>query len=135
MAKGSVWDHGKDQYRVYFCGLGQGSVSQEIPPPSTLDIPGLPFNPEGLVKPVDFADWRAYFSKRSAYAPNQMRFDAGLQISTGLVYVTTSSSTSTFAYAPPVNTWTHLAIDAETTGTKLYVNGVLQETQPAITLG
>ncbi|PYS27524.1 MAG: hypothetical protein DMG11_16110, partial [Acidobacteria bacterium] len=135
LANGPVWTTGKNSNGVTFDGLDKGALSQKITLPSTLDITALPFTLEAWVKPVDFADWRAYFSKRSAYAPNQMRFDAGLQISTGLVYVTTSSSTSTFAYAPPLNAWTHLAIDAETTGTKLYVNGVLQDTQPAITLG
>ena len=135
LANGAAWTTGKNSNGVTFDGLDKGALSQKITLPSTLDITALPFTLEAWVKPVDFADWRAYFSKRSAYAPNQMRFDAGLQISTGLVYVTTSSSTSTFAYAPPLNAWTHLAIDAETTGTKLYVNGVLQDTQPAITLG
>jgi len=100
LANGAAWTTGKNSNGVTFDGLDKGALSQKITLPSTLDITALPFTLEAWVKPVDFADWRAYFSKRSAYAPNQMRFDAGLQISTGLVYVTTSSSTSTFAYAP-----------------------------------
>src|SRR5207253_145075 len=121
-----AWTTGKNGSGATFDGVDKGTSSQKITFPSTLDISALPFTLEAWIKPVDFADWRAYFSKRNAYAGNQMRFDAGLEISTGRVYVTTASSTSTFAYVPPLNTWTHLAIDAETTGTKLYVNGVLQ---------
>jgi hypothetical protein len=64
-----------------------------------------------------------------------MRFDVGLAITTGRVYVTTAQSVVTFTYAPPLNAWTHVAIVAEPSGTKLYVNGAWTQTLPAIALG
>ena len=64
-----------------------------------------------------------------------MRFDVGLWQSNGRVYVTTSQSTVISTYAPPLNAWTHLAVVADSTSTRLYVNGVLQQTLGTITLG
>jgi hypothetical protein len=64
-----------------------------------------------------------------------MRFDVGLAIASGRVYVTTISSTVTSTYTPPLNTWTHIAVVAKASGTTLYVNGNPQQTLGAVTLG
>jgi hypothetical protein len=41
----------------------------------------------------------------------------------------------TFNYAPPRNAWTHVAVVASTSDTKLYVNGALHQTLGRVTLG
>src|SRR6267143_2021274 len=130
LVNGTLWTTGKNGTGLFFDGLNDKVVL-----PATLDIAALPFTLEAWINPTDFADWRAFFSKRDAWAANLIRFDVGLAISTGNVYVTTYNSTVTFAYVPPVNTWTHLTVVATSTGTMLYVNGVLQETLSAVTLG
>jgi hexosaminidase len=40
-----------------------------------------------------------------------------------------------FSYSPPLNTWTHIAVVASSTGTNLYVNGNLTQSLGAFTLG
>jgi len=130
LVNGTLWTTGKNGTGLFFDGLDDKVVL-----PATLDIAALPFTLEAWINPTDFADWRAFFSKRDAWAANLIRFDVGLAISTGNVYVTTYNSTVTFAYVPPVNTWTHLTVVATSTGTLLYVNGALQETLSAVTLG
>ncbi|HYR43714.1 MAG TPA: LamG-like jellyroll fold domain-containing protein, partial [Terriglobia bacterium] len=98
------------------------------------DIPGFPFTLSAWVNPTDFTDYRAIFSKRDSDSTSAKRFDLGLSIGTGRVYIN-SSTPRNFIYAPPTNTWTHLAIVASSTDAKLYVNGALQETIAAFTLG
>lgn len=121
---------GKSGNAVSFDG-----VNDKISLPSSLDIPALPFTLEAWIRPTSFADWRAIFSKRASYSSSQMRFDVGLSKTTGSVYVTTQNSFLEFGYAPQINAWTHLAVVAESTATRLYVNGVLGESREPITLG
>ena len=65
-----------------------------------------------------------------------MRLDVTLARNTGRVAIVTSPyDILFFNYMPPTNKWTHLAIVASTTDTKLYVNGVLQQTMRRLTLG
>src|SRR6266850_3316077 len=130
LANGTLWTAGKNGNGLSFDGLNDKVVL-----PATLDIAALPFTLEAWVNPSSFADWGAFFSKRDAYSSSQMRFDVGLAISSGRVYVSTFNSIITFAYAPPLNTWTHLSVEADSTGTTLYVNGVLSQTLAAVTLG
>jgi len=100
----------------------------------TFDIAALPFTLTAWVHPDDFADWRAIFSKRDSAISNAMRFDVGLSMGTGQVYVYTGSLVL-FSHAPPLGTWTHVAVVASATDTRLYFNGVLQETAAAVALG
>ena len=69
------------------------------------------------------------------WGPDLVGLFVGLAISTGRVYVSTFNSIITFAYGPPLDTWTHLSVEADSTGTTLYVNGVLSQTLAAVTLG
>ena len=131
LANGAAWTAGKNGNGLSFDG-----IDDKVMLPNTLDIPAVPFTLEAWVKPTNFADYGAFFSKRDAAYSSQMRFDVGFAINTGRFYVVTDYLSITyFTYVPPLNIWTHLAINADSTATTLYVNGVLQETRPAITLG
>jgi chitodextrinase len=130
LTNGPVWTAGKYAQALSFDG-----VDDKVSLPGTLDIPALPFTIEAWVRPTNFSNWRVIFSKRSSYSASGMRIDMGLQTSSGRVYVGSFSSSVVFTYAPPVNTWTHLAVTADATGTRLYVNSVLQQTLGVITLG
>ena len=130
LTNGATWAAGKYGTAVSFDG-----TNDKVTLPSTVDLASLPFTLEAWIRPTSFADWRAIFSKRASPSASQMRFDVGLSITTGRVYVFTSNSTVTSTYAPPLNAWTHLAVVADSSGTKLYVNGALQQTLGAITLG
>src|SRR6267142_4280025 len=122
LANGTLWTTGKNGTGLSFDGL-----DDKVALPATLDIAALPFTLEAWIKPTGFADWRAFFSKRDGWASTLIRFDVGLAISTGNVYVTTYNSTVTFAYVPPLNAWTHLTVVATSSGTALYANGVLRK--------
>lgn len=124
------WGSGRYNKALTFDG-----VDDKVALPSSLDVAALPLTLEAWVKPANFSNWHVIFSKRSSYSLAGMRFDAGFSPISGRVYVTTFATTRTFFYAPPLNAWTHLALVADAAGTKLYVNGVLQETSGAITLG
>ncbi|HYR87803.1 MAG TPA: LamG-like jellyroll fold domain-containing protein, partial [Terriglobia bacterium] len=99
------------------------------------DVASLPYTITVWVNPSNFTDWRAILSKRDRYGLSQMRFDLGLAKGTGRVYTNSARSYLMFSYAPPVNTWTHLAIVATSSGTQLYVNGVLKQTMGVMSLG
>ena len=125
-----VWIAGKNGNALSFDG-----IDDKVALPSTLDVAALPFTLEAWVRPANFSPWHAIFSKRSSYSAAGMRFDVGLEDASGRVYVTTFTTVVTFTYAPPLNTWTHLAVVADSTGTRLYVNGVLQQSLGVVTLG
>jgi fibronectin type 3 domain-containing protein len=130
LTNGAAWATGKAGHAISFDG-----VNDKVSLPSTFDIPTLPFTIESWVRPANFSNWHVIFSKRNSYSANGMRVDVGLQNSTGRVYVETYNSFVVFTYAPPVNTWTHLAVVADVTGTRLYINGVLQQALGVVTLG
>jgi len=125
---GATWDSiGKFGQALAFNG-----TSDKVSIASSLGV-SLPMTIEAWVSPTNYADWRAIFSKRSG--PGSGRLDMGLSMSTGSVYLYTGSAASTFTYSPPLNTWTHLAVVADATGTMLYVNGTLNQTLSTLTLG
>ena len=130
LSGGATWTAGYSGTAAAFDGA-TGKISL----PSTLDISALPFTLETWVRPANYASWHVIFSKRNSYAQTGMRFDVGLASGTGRIYVTTGGGTVTSTYAPPLNLWTHLAVVASTAGTQLFVNGTLQQTMGAITLG
>ncbi len=102
----------------------------------TFDVSGPSFTMSAWINPTDFTDWRSILSKRDgASAPDQMRFELGLSLSTGKVFLLQPAAPLNFTYAPPPGAWTHIALVASTTDTKLYVNGTLNETLGAFTLG
>jgi hypothetical protein len=127
-----VWTSGHSGNAVLFDGL-----NDKISLPSTLDVSQLPFTLEAWIMPSSASrgDWRAIFSKRNSYSSSEMRFDVGLSNGSGKIYLTTAQSFVKFWYAPPLNTWTHVAIVAQSSGTRLYVNGILKQTLAPITLG
>ena len=53
----------------------------------------------------------------------------------GQVYLTTELDGVMFDYIPPTNAWTHIAVVATDTETRLYVNGVFQESWYPVRLG
>jgi hypothetical protein len=130
LLNGPVWTSGRNGNALLFDG-----VNDKVSLPSSLDIPQLPFTFEAWINPTSRADWRAIFSKRSAFSPSQLRFNIGLEISSGVVYVSSYNTFVRFSYAPPLNAWTHLAVVADSSGTKLYANGVLKQTLGAVVLG
>ena len=129
LVNGAAWTTGRSGKAVAYNGSGA-----KVSLPSTLDI-ALPFTLEAWVNPSNYSDWHAIFSKRNSYSAAGMRLDVGLAASTGRVYLTSASATVTATYAPPLNTWTHVAVAADSTSTRLYVNGILRETLPVVTLG
>jgi hypothetical protein len=100
-----------------------------------LDIPEPPFTISAWVYPASYADHRVILSKRDSPTAEEMRLDWGLAAGSGSVYLFSGATLLSFAYAPPLNAWTHVAIVAEATSTKLYVGGNLQQTLGAIPLG
>src|SRR5205823_4943216 len=86
------------------------------------------------INPTDFGDYRAIISKRDSALAASMRFDMGLELQSGKVYLANPIHL-TFDYAPPKTTWTHLTVVATPTNTILYVNGALQQTLGVFTLG
>ena len=129
------WISGKYGNAIFFAATDNGNDDDD---PRVVIGTGpnvnLPFTIEAWINPVDFADWRAIFSKRDSPASNDRRVDLGLAQATGLVYVAAGNYLS-FGYSPPTNVWTHLAVVASSTDTQLYVNGVLLQSIGAITLG
>ena len=101
----------------------------------SLDVSSLPFSISGWVNPQDFTDYRAIFSKRDLNDATRMRFDWGLNLSNGGVYLRQRGTSIDFSYSPPRNVWTHLAVVADSTVTRLYVNGILREIKGPFTLG
>jgi len=101
----------------------------------TIDIPDLPFTISAWVNPTDYADWRAIVSKRdSPGGIDDMRLDLGLSVEEGQVYLYDGHSPIFFDYAVPVNGWTNLAVVADSSGTRLYVDGTLRDTIGPITM-
>jgi uncharacterized membrane protein YphA (DoxX/SURF4 family) len=137
LTNGPTWVAGKYGSALSFNATDDGNDANDprVVLGRTLNIPNLPFTFSTWVNPASFADWRAMLSKRDSPSASNMRCDLGLAASTGRVYLSTGSTFRSFVYSPPLNTWTHLAVVAETGGTKLYVNGVLRETIAAVTLG
>ena len=101
----------------------------------TFDVPQLPFTFTAWINPANYDDWRAIFSKRDLPDVLNLRFDIGLSIDSGQVYLTTQQDHVTFDYIPPTNAWTHIAVVATDTETRLYVNGVFQESRYPVRLG
>jgi len=130
LVNGPVWTTGKNGNALSFDG-----TNDKVSLPSTLDVSALPFTLEAWIRPTSFGQYRVIFSKRSTPSASGMRFDVGLVQSSGRVYINTITQNFFFAYVPPLNTWTHIAVVAQSTGTALYANGVLQETRGALTLG
>jgi chitodextrinase len=130
LTNGPTWIAGKYGTAVSFDGN-----DDKVALPSSVDVAALPFTLEAWIRPTNFNPWHAIFSKRTSYSAAGMRFDVGLATGSGQVYVTTFSSTVTFNYAPPLNAWTHIAVVATASGTSLYVNGALQQSSGALTLG
>ena len=101
------------------------------------DIPAMPFTIAVWVNPTDYNDYRGIIGKRTWFSPEETRFFLQLSNFTGTVILQGGSTLSQagFAYSPPTGQWTHLAVVASATSSDLYVNGVLQESAPAIALG
>jgi hypothetical protein len=130
LVNGPIWIVGKNGNALSFDG-----TNEKVSLSSSFDISALPFTMEAWVRPSNQTAWHVIFSKRTSYSASGMRVDVGLQQGNGRVYVTTFRTTRTFAYSPPLNTWTHLAITADSSSTKLYVNGTLQQSLGVSTLG
>ena len=138
LANAPVWTAGKFGSALQFNASDDGNDDNDprVVLGRGIDIPELPFTITVWVNPVDYADWRAILSKRdSPHDSDSSRFDLGLRVENGKVYFFTGSEPVYFDYSPPVNSWTHLAVVARSSGTRLYVNGVLRQTIEAVSLG
>ncbi len=136
LTNGPVWSTGRYGSALQFNASDDGNDDNDprVVLGTSFDIPNLPLTISAWVNPINYDDWRAIISKRDATAASEMRLDFSLMQGSGQVYVF-NGSVIPFSYAPPLNTWTHLALVADSSGTQLYVNGVLQETLDVITLG
>ncbi|MCI0528987.1 MAG: Ig-like domain-containing protein, partial [Nitrospira sp.] len=102
---------------------------------TTLDISALPFTVSAWISPSSFNDYGTILGKRTSYSGSGMRFNLDLEAGTGRVLLQSASSWLIFSYAPQLNQWTHLTVVADTSSTKLYVNGSLQQTLGSFILG
>jgi len=136
LANGPVWTTGRHGSALQFDATDDGNDDNDprVVLGRAINIPDPPLTISAWVNPTDYADYRAIVSKRDTLVASDMRLDVGLLQTTGQVYLWNGGLNS-FSYAPPVNTWTHLAVVADTDSTRLYVNGALQETIGAIALG
>jgi hypothetical protein len=130
LVNGPAWAVGK-----YGNALSYNGVNSYVSITNTFDISALPFTIVAWVNPTNYSDYRKVFSKRNSWAANSMRVDLTLYPSDGHVVLEQPNSMLNFSYSPPLNTWTHIAVVARTTGTDLYVNGNLTQTLGAFTLG
>ncbi len=130
LVNGPIWSSGHSGNALIFDG-----ANDKVSLPSSLDIAKLPFTLEAWIQPTSRSDWRAIFSKRNGYTGSRCASTWAWTIASGRVYVTTAQSSVTFNYVPPLKAWTHVAIVAESSGTKLYVNGALTQTLSAVSLG
>ncbi len=127
---GATWATGRSGSAVAFNGN-----TAKVALPTSLDIATLPFTIEAWVNPSDYSDWHVIFSKRTSYSAAGMRLDVGLAPTTGRIYLAGGGTSLTSTTAPPLNTWTHVAVVADVSGTRLYIGGELRETLSAVTLG
>jgi hypothetical protein len=132
-----VWTSGRVGNALSFNATDNGNDDDDprVLIGKAFDVPQGPFTLTAWVNPVSFTDWRAIFSKRDHYSASTMRFDVGFAQNSGQVYLTTAQDFLFFDVVPQANVWTHLAVVASSTDTKLYVNGVLRQTLQPVTLG
>jgi len=102
---------------------------------NTLDISALPFTVSAWINPANYNDYRNIVGKRDTWNATDMRFNLVLGIGDGHVMFQQPSTDFNFTYAPPPNSWTHLAVVADAAGTRLYADGILQQTLGVFTLG
>ena len=119
----------------YGSALLYNGVNSYVSLSSTLDIATVPFTIATWVNPTNYNNYRKIFSKRGTWTANAVRVDLTLSTGNGHVVFKQPNRILDFNYSPPLNTWTHLAVVARTTGTDLYVNGALSQTLGAFTLG
>jgi hypothetical protein len=131
-----AWSGGKYRSGLQFVPFDDGNDDNDprVVLGRNVNIPNPPFTVSAWINPADFGDWRAIISKRDGVLVSEARFDIGLTPGSGQVYVYTGNAVY-FSYAPRVGEWTHPALVADSSSTRLYVNGVLQETSAALALG
>ncbi|MBP7721212.1 MAG: LamG domain-containing protein [Alphaproteobacteria bacterium] len=71
--------------------------------------------------------------KRTACCGNTKFF--WVVLTSGQLSFETATSTASFNYYPPTGEWQHLVIVATASNTKLYVNGILRDTQGVLGFG
>src|SRR3989338_10651630 len=130
LTNGPTWTPG-----VYGQALSFDGTNDYISIPATLDVAALPFTLSLWVAPANYTDYGTLMAKRTTYSATNMRFGLLLDQGTGRVRLQSAISDLTFTYSPPLATWTHLVIVFNTGNTQLYVNGVLQQSLGALTLG
>ena len=130
LTNGPTWTPG-----VYGQALSFDGTNDYVSIPATLDVAALPFTLSLWVAPANYTDYGTLIAKRTTYNAANMRFGLLLDQGTGRVRLQSNISDLTFTYSPPLSSWTHLAIVFNTGNTQLYVNGVLQQSLGALTLG
>ncbi len=99
---------------------------------TTFDFPAVPFTLSAWIKPTNYTDWRTIIGKRDIGGAGTERLQWQLTNSTGTVGLFSSNTSITYTYIPPLATWTHLVAVASGASTKLYVNGILEETSATV---
>jgi hypothetical protein len=99
---------------------------------TVFDIPSIPFTLTAWVNPDDFGNWNKIFSKRDTTVGGNWRLDWELNNADGQVRLLGAVSIY-FDYSPPLATWTHLAVVAQSGSTELYVNGTRVDTDGEFT--
>lgn len=130
LINGPTWTAGKFVGALSFDGN-----NDYVSIPSTFDVAALPFTISAWVNPTNYNDWRTIIGKRDTIDTSDMRFDLILFSGTGNVFLEQPGSSINFSYIPPLSAWTHLVVVAQSSGTQLYVNGVLNQTLGVFSLG
>ncbi|HTK84478.1 MAG TPA: LamG-like jellyroll fold domain-containing protein [Patescibacteria group bacterium] len=99
---------------------------------TTFDFPAVPFTLSAWVKPTNYTDWRTIIGKRDIGGSGTERLQWQMTLSTGAVGLFSSNASINFTYIAPLATWTHLVAVASASNTKLYVNGILEETSATV---
>lgn len=127
---GATWTTGHTSNALSYNG-----ANSYVLLPSSLDIGPLPFTIDAWIKPTSYANYPTIIGKRDSWNPSDMRFNLTLDYGTGQVMLQQPNRNLIFSYAPPLNTWTHLALVADSTSTRLYVNGILNQARGVFTPG
>lgn len=98
-----------------------------------LNITALPVSFAAWINITDNNDYRGIIGKRNACCANTKYF--WVVLNSGQLSFETATSTVSFNYYPPPGEWQHLVMVATASNTKLYVNGVLRDTQGVLGFG
>ncbi len=123
---GTITEAARTTSGKFGSALSFDGVNDRVSLGRSLDF-SAPFTAEAWIYPTSYAYYRVILSKRDSYSAGDMRFDIGLGNDTGALYVQ-DGTMHLASYAPPLNTWTHIAVTIDASKTiSLYVNGAFNQ--------